>query len=409
VRRARVNAVPKPEEKWYNDRMSEQNRKLLSTLVLSAAAIAIALFAAQNIVLQTVKTAPFVPGKLVPPTPSAAVPPGAPKEPVTVLEDLRVPWEVVDAGGGAFLVTERPGSVRRFVPGGEQRTYAIPNVADTGEGGLMGMTFSPDRKYLYLYMTGRKGIAGLTVVNRVIRYAWTDAGPKEDKVILDDIPSQIYHDGGRIAFGPDGMLYVATGDAGNSRNAQNTSSLSGKILRITADGGIPADNPFGNAVWSYGHRNVQGLAWDDKGRLWATEHGRSGAQSGFDELNLIVKGGNYGWPDIQGDQKKAGMITPVINSGPDVTWAPSGLAWLDGSLWFAGLRGETLYEAVPSADGKSVDFREHLKGQYGRLRAVQPIGGRLYVTTSNTDGRGKPRPGDDRILEIDPAFFRQAR
>lgn len=388
--------------------MTEQNRKLLSTLILSVVAISAAVFAAQNIARPLVvqqqplpatnvsKTASPVPAPVPPAAPGK---PAEPEGPVTILDDLRVPWEVV-ADGDAYLVTERPGSLRRFVPGGEQRTYAIPDVNDTGEGGLMGMTFSPDRSHLYLYMTARKG---LKAVNRVVRYRWTDDGPVQDKIILDDIPSQIYHDGGRIAFGPDGMLYVATGDAGSSDRSQDKNSLAGKILRVTADGGIPADNPFGNAVWSWGHRNVQGLAWDDRGRLWATEHGRSGALSGYDELNLIVKGGNYGWPSIQGDERKDGMITPVANSGPDVTWAPSGIAWYKGSLYFAGLRGETLYQATPSEDGKTVAIRPHLRGVYGRLRAVRLIGDKLYVTTSNQDGRGKPKPGDDRILRIDPA------
>lgn len=390
--------------------MNEQDRKLLSVLVLSVAAVAIALFAARQVVVTTVSPRPFVPSvpapaaQQAPPSAPAAqeAPPAGP--PVTLLDGLRVPWEVV-ADGDAYLVTERPGSLLRFSPGGERRSYVIPNVAQTGESGLLGMTFSPDGKYLYLYMTARKGLGGLRTVNRVVRYVWNDQGPAEDKVIVDDIPSQIYHDGGRIAFGPDGMLYVGTGDAGSPANSQDTGSLAGKILRLAPDGSIPADNPFGNAVWSYGHRNVQGLAWDDRGRMWATEHGRSGATTGLDELNLIVKGGNYGWPTIQGDQRKQGMIAPVANSGPNVTWAPSGLAWLGGSLWFAGLRGETLYEAVPADDG-TVTLREHLKGAYGRLRAVQAVGGRLLVTTSNTDGRGKPRAGDDRILSIDPRSLR---
>src|SRR5688572_13859184 len=396
--------------------MTEQNRKLLSTVVLSTVAIAVAVYAAQNIARPLVEPRPS-PGGASPtaPAPAPGTPPpapsptpldavlGKPEEPSTVLDGLAVPWEVVDAGDGAYLVTERPGSLRRFVPGGEQRTYTIPNVADTGEGGLMGMTFSPDRSRLYLYMTARKG---LKIVNRVIRYRWTDQGPEQDKVIIDDIPSQIYHDGGRIAFGPDGMLYVATGDAGSASRSQDKKSLAGKILRVTADGDVPGDNPFGNPVWSWGHRNVQGLAWDDKGRLWATEHGRSGAATGYDELNLIVKGGNYGWPDIQGDQRKEGMIPPAAHSGATVTWAPSGIAWHKGSLYFAGLRGETLYQAIPSGDGASAEIRKHFVGTYGRLRAVQLIGDRLFVTTSNTDGRGKPHPGDDRILKIDPAMFR---
>ncbi|HWQ99627.1 MAG TPA: PQQ-dependent sugar dehydrogenase, partial [Candidatus Methylomirabilis sp.] len=207
------------------------------------------------------------------------------------------------------------------------------------------------------------------------------------------------------AFGPDGKLYVTTGDAGRDRNAQDKTSLAGKILRLNDDGTVPDDNPFGTAVWSYGHRNPQGLVWDDQGRLWATEHGRSGILSGFDELNLIEKGKNYGWPAIQGDDKKEGLVTPVINSGANETWAPSGAVYVDGSVFFAGLRGETLYEA--RVNDTPVTLKKHLVGQYGRLRAVV-LGpdGDLYLTTSNLDGRGTPVTDDDRIVRINPRLFR---
>ena len=209
-----------------------------------------------------------------------------------------------------------------------------------------------------------------------------------------------------LAFGPDGYLYVTTGETGQSDLAQDTNSLAGKILRVASDGQIPADNPFSNAVYSYGHRNSQGLAWDDNGQLWATEHGRSGLQSGYDELNLITKGANYGWPAIQGDESSPGMVAPVANSGPDETWAPAGLAYWDHSLFFGGLRGSTLYEAK-ILPGNKLELIGHFRNQLGRIRAVVAgPDGFLYISTSNTDGRGQPKGGDDKILRVNPQIFR---
>jgi glucose/arabinose dehydrogenase len=204
------------------------------------------------------------------------------------------------------------------------------------------------------------------------------------------------------------MMYLTTGDANNTATAQDTNSLAGKTLRFTPDGGIPQDNPIpGSPVWSYGHRNAQGIAWDSQGRMWQTEHGRSGATSGMDEVNLIEKGKNYGWPTIQGSQTQAGMVTPAANSGATVTWAPSGMAFANGRLYFAGLKGEALYSAEVKADGTLGTLTAHLKGTYGRLRAVT-LGpdGFLYVTTSNKDGRGTAKAGDDKILKIHPDFIR---
>lgn len=402
-------AVPRGSPRWYTfPVMRDSDRNLLRVLVLSAAAIAVAFYAAKN--AARVVFAP-TPSSVESGITAANVPALAsgtnetPKGPVTVADRLRIPWAVIDAGGGALLVTERPGTLRRIAADGSSAAYPIADVEAVGEGGLLGMTEGPPgggKKWLYLYMTAQKG---KKLVDRVVRYSWTDAGPVLDRIILDDIPAYQYHDGGTVAFGPDGMLYVTTGDAGDTANAQDRNALAGKILRLTPEGGIPADNPFGNATWSYGHRNPQGLAWDDEGRLWATEHGRSGVTTGYDELNLIVKGGNYGWPVIQGDQMKEGMIAPVVNSGPTETWAPSGLAWYRGKLFFAGLRGESLYEATPTADGKVTGLRADFRGEFGRLRAVTIIGGRMYLTTSNTDGRGTPREGDDRIIAVDPGIF----
>ncbi|MCH7902636.1 PQQ-dependent sugar dehydrogenase, partial [archaeon] len=201
---------------------------------------------------------------------------------------------------------------------------------------------------------------------------------------------------------PDGYLYITVGDAGKSDLAQNIDSLAGKILRLSDDGSIPLDNPFGNAVYSYGHRNPQGLAWDDKDQLWSTEHG----PFGFDELNLIKKGKNYGWPIIKGDETKVGMESPIVHSGPNETWAPAGMAYLDGSLFFGGLRGESLYEAKILSQNK-ISLKSHFRLNFGRIReVVLGYDDYLYISTSNTDKRGNPNPNDDKIIRINPEIFK---
>jgi glucose/arabinose dehydrogenase len=317
-----------------------------------------------------------------------------------IIDNLTIPWEIVFLPDGDMLVTERPGRLVRI---SEERTVIpIAGVAHRGEGGLLGMALHPDferNALIYLYLTTAEA-GGLT--NRVERYRLEGNTLVERTVIIENIPGSSFHDGGRIAFGPDGLLYITTGDAGNEGSAQDSGSLAGKILRVTADGSIPSDNPFSTAVYSYGHRNPQGLAWDSAGRLFATEHGRSGVRSGFDEVNLIVKGGNYGWPEIEGDEVANGMFPPLAHSGSDTTWAPSGAAVVGSRLFFAGLRGEALYEA--SLRGNEVTgVVAHLSGTYGRLRTVT-LGpdGFLYLLTNNTDGRGTARSGDDTIIRIDP-------
>jgi glucose/arabinose dehydrogenase len=341
-----------------------------------------------------------------------------PITPMVVAEKLSIPWELVFLPGGEMLVTERPGRLLRI--GTDKVIIEITGVAHTGEGGLLGLALDPrfsENGLVYLYLTTQSD-GNLT--NRVERYKLEGATLSERKVVIEGIPGASYHDGGRIAFGPstscesgqaDCMLYITTGDAGTEDSAQDTKSLAGKILRIHSDGSIPSDNPFDfaqgkpsghPAVYSYGHRNVQGITWDENGQLWATEHGRSGGLSGFDEVNRIVKGGNYGWPKIQGNESYTGMLTPHLNSGASETWAPSGMAYLDEHLIFAGLRGESLYTADTSS-GMARDLKKYLVGAYGRLRTVT-VGpdGMLYILTNNRDGRGEPVTVDDRIIKIDP-------
>lgn len=322
---------------------------------------------------------------------------------ITVIaENLQIPWEIVFLPENKILVTERPGTVKILTPDKTLKEYKIKEVFHYGEGGLLGAAKHPEfekNRFVYLYLTYKKNGE---ILNKVNRYKLENDKLIFDKTIIDNIKGAIYHDGGRIQFGPDGYLYITTGDAGKPTLAQDTKNLSGKILRIKDDGSIPKDNPFGNAVYSYGHRNPQGLAWDKNGQLWITEHGPSGIQSGFDEINKIVKGGNYGWPEILGDEEKEGMIKPIVHSGADETWAPAGAVFYKDYLIFAGLRGSSLYRFNP----KTKEVKAFFKNQFGRLRAVV-LGpdGYIYVSTSNTDGRGKPREGDDKIIKINPKLL----
>ncbi|HEY4516357.1 MAG TPA: PQQ-dependent sugar dehydrogenase [Candidatus Paceibacterota bacterium] len=331
--------------------------------------------------------------------PTSAIPAAS-----VVVQDLEIPWDIAFLPEGDMLVTERTGHVIAISAAGAKTEIPIEGITKKGEGGLLGIVLHPDFKtnhFLYLYMSS-PGTSGETQ-NRVVRYRYEAGELHDEKVIIGGIPGAIYHDGGRMQFGPDGMLYITTGDATRSQIAQDKKSLGGKILRLKDDGSIPADNPFGTPVWSYGHRNPQGLAWDSDGRLWETEHGPTGEQGLCcrDEVNLIEKGGNYGWPAIVGDEEKSGMQTPARSSGED-TWAPASLVYLGGSLFFGGLRGEALYEAVLDGE-RIVEFKEHFKGVYGRIRTVR-VGpdDMLYITTSNRDDRGTSKPGDDKIIRIDP-------
>jgi len=317
-----------------------------------------------------------------------------------VAEGLTVPWEVLFLPDGELLVTERPGRVA-LLPSG--RMYVVDDVSSTGEGGLLGAALHPNfaqNNWVYLYQTTEDGLG---FKNKIVRYVLTDDDLVRDRIIFDDIPGARFHDGGRIVFGPDGFLYVTVGDALRADEAANPATLEGTLLRLTDEGSPAPGNPFNSAVYSYGHRNAQGLAWDSDSNLWSSEHGRSVGGSGYDEINLITSGRNYGWPDSEGETVADGTIAPARHSTADVTWAPGGLAYHAGSLYMPGLRGETLYEAV--LDGTNiVAWHEHLVGQYGRLRTVVvSLDGYLYLTTSNQDGRGEPSATDDKIIRLDPA------
>lgn len=315
-----------------------------------------------------------------------------------ITNGLDTPWSIDPLPDGRLLVSERGGTVRIIGQAGQQ--FTIADVTERGEGGLLGTALHPDfaaNGLMFIYKTSGD-------YNIVERYRLAGDALLDQTPILRDIPAASTHNGGVIRFGPDDKLYIGTGDAAQDSLAQDRTSLAGKILRINEDGSTPDDNPFNSAVWSYGHRNVQGLAWDDQGRLWATEHGPSGLETGNDELNLISKGSNYGWPLIRGAEQRDGLVNPAAESGNSDTWAPAGLAYADGALYFAGLRSQTLYKAA--IDGDSVSLSRHLVEEYGRLRSVALQGSNLLVGTSNKDGRGTPQEGDDRILKVPLSIVR---
>ncbi|MCC0095772.1 PQQ-dependent sugar dehydrogenase [Streptomyces flavotricini] len=318
-----------------------------------------------------------------------------------VAKGLESPWGVAPLPGGDLLVASRDkGTISRVAAatGTVTQIGEVPGVAPGGEGGLLGLALSPSYasdRMVYAYFTTESD-------NRIARMRYDEQRDPGQQLGAPDtvfrgIPKGLIHNGGRIAFGPDKMLYAGTGETGDTGLAQDRKSLGGKILRMTPDGQPVHGNPEADSVvYSYGHRNVQGLAWDKDKRLWAAEFG----QNTWDELNLIEPGANYGWPEAEGKAGKPGLRDPVAVWKTDEA-SPSGIAWAQGSVWMAGLKGERLWR-IPLAGADPVAEPEaFLTGKYGRLRTVIALGGdRLLLVTSETDGRGSPEAGDDRILTL---------
>ncbi|WP_022909011.1 PQQ-dependent sugar dehydrogenase [Aestuariimicrobium kwangyangense] len=377
----------------------------------------------------TARTSPSTPA----PTPSGststagsattATPGGTARPPATssqsptiteVATGLSAPWSITFHGTTALVSERDSGRVLAIsavplavdatpgTPVAPRQIGTVTGVVHAGEGGLLGLAVRQDA--LYAYFTAADD-------NRIVRYSLTGTGPSlslsNPTVILAGIRKAFTHNGGRIAFGPDGMLYATVGDAGARASAQDRGALNGKILRMTPDGEVPDDNPFpGSLVYSFGHRNPQGLAWAPDGTLFASEFG----QNTWDELNIIRPGANYGWPTVEGIAHRSGLVDPVQQWTPDQA-SPSGIAITGDSgsddtdrgaaIWIANLKGNRLRRVPVRDPGRS---SEMLVGEFGRLRdVVVAPDGHLWVLTNNTDGRGSPRPGDDRILRIDPA------
>ncbi|MBD1380876.1 PQQ-dependent sugar dehydrogenase [Metabacillus arenae] len=311
-----------------------------------------------------------------------------------LIVNLNVPWAITKTEEN-FFISERNGSIVEWNASTNEikrkNVELSKAVHQEGEGGFLGIELLPDfqnTQRAFAYHTYKEN--GDTK-NRVVVLERGEDSWKEIKVLLEDIPGEVFHNGGRLKIGPDLKLYITTGDALQSELAQNTNSLAGKILRMNLDGSVPEDNPFTNSyVYSYGHRNSQGLAWDEEGQLYSSEHG----QEAHDELNKIEPGQNYGWPDIQGDEEKNGMQTPLFHTG-NITWGPSGISYKDGKLYVAALRGEAIM-VYPIEGDEAETF---IDGE-GRIRDVLIDGNSMYYITNNTDGRGTPAENDDKLVKV---------
>lgn len=330
-------------------------------------------------------------------------------------------WDLAWAPDNTIWVTERAGAISRVNPGSGAVTRfgTVPGVTESGEGGLMGLAFHPDfaTSDPWIYVAHTYSGSG-AVRNKVVRKRVSGTTLGAPEVLVDNLPGSSIHNGSRLAIGPDRLVYVTMGDAANTGLPQDRNALGGKVLRLTLAGAPAPGNPFGNAVFSYGHRNPQGLVFLPNGTLYATEHG----PGDNDEVNRLEAGRNYGWPDVRGAcDGDAGpnettfcqannVVQPLAHWTPTI--APAGMDWYGstairqwtGSLLFTALKGSALYRLVLSADGRSIVSRETLfEDAYGRLRdVVVAPDGSVYLGTSNRDGRGSPRAGDDRILHVRP-------
>ncbi len=352
-----------------------------------------------------------VPSDSVPPT-GVLLPVQPVSDPVVIASGLDAPWSILRLPSGATLISERDSKeIQELMPDGSLRVAASVEEAEpSGEGGLLGLAFHPnaeappadgddaaatpatDSGWVYAYYTADDD-------NRIVRMPLSgDPGGHRlgaPELVLSGIPKAGNHNGGRIAFGPDDLLYATAGDAADTSTSQDLGSLGGKILRMTPTGGVPSDNPFGTLVYSYGHRNPQGIAWDSAGQLWASEFG----QNTWDELNRVTAGSNYGWPAVEGQAGNADYVDPVQQWRTSEA-SPSGIAIVSDTIFMASLRGERLWRIVPSTGEVSPWF----VNSYGRIRDVVPgPDGTLWFVSNNTDGRGNPSPGDDRLYQVQVA------
>jgi aldose sugar dehydrogenase len=321
-----------------------------------------------------------------------------------IAKNLEIPWALDFLPDGDIIFTERPGRVKTIdsATGTIKQVGTIPDVRTGAESGLLGIVRHPQfvtNSYIYVYYSYDNGGA---INNKVVRYKLVNNLLTEPQTIIEGIPGGDYHNGGRMRFGPDGYLYITTGDGNNTANPQNTASLGGKILRVKDDGTAAPGNPFNNRTYTYGHRNPQGITWNGN-VMYETEHGPSGTESCCDEVNRIEIGKNYGWPDVRGSETKDGTMLNLLNSGPSAndTWAPSGTAFYNGHIFFGGLKGEALYEVQPEGDSATI-VATHFKHELGRIREVI-VGpdNQLYITTSNKSTQGGTQQAeDDKIIKL---------
>lgn len=310
-----------------------------------------------------------------------------------IMENLEVPWSI-EKLGNTFYLTERAGNIVKIEKGKMERQEVElqKELSTASEAGLLGFVLAPDfqdSNRAYAYYTYEDGAGQF---NRVVTLHLEDSVWTEEKLLLDNIPSGAYHHGGRLKIGPDGKLYATTGDATVRDIAQDLNSLGGKILRMNPDGTIPADNPFPDSyVYSYGHRNPQGITWLPDGELFASEHGNNAN----DEINRIEAGKNYGWPLIEGHEEQEGMVSPLFTSGAETTWAPSGMDHYNGKLYVAALRGTAVLAFDPASDQQ-----EEVITGLGRIRDVLIDDNSLYFITNNTDGRGNPEENGDKLYRM---------
>jgi len=322
-----------------------------------------------------------------------------------VVDGLNNPWEMVFAPNGDIYFTERDGRIWKIENFGEAKVIQTFPKSGAVEGGTLGLALHPEfeeNKKIYVYQTN---LELEFFQNKVFSFIVDGDSLTDKQLIIDEIPGAPWHDGGRIGFGPDEKLYITTGDAINPGWSQDLSSLAGKILRINPDGTIPNDNPFDSSpIFSYGHRNPQGIAWSDDGLLVSSEHGPSGEMGyGHDEINVIVKGKNYGWPKVVGDSSDDSFVNPIIHSG-ESTWAPSGMIFFDsnkipsfeGKFLVGALRGQHVMIVDVADDGSLINTEKMFEGEFGRIRTAQ-VGpdGILYLLTANGD--------NDKIIRISEA------
>lgn len=310
----------------------------------------------------------------------------------TVAQGLDIPWSIARSDD-VFYLSERPGKIIK-IDGNkktEQQVDLDKEVSTAAEAGLLGFVLAPDfkdSKEAYAYYAYEDN----NQFNRIVKLKLENDTWKEDEVLIDKIPSGQYHHGGRLKIGPDDKLYATTGDASDEQNAQDKDTLGGKILRINLDGSKPKDNPISNSyVYSYGHRNPQGIVWTPDGQMYASEHGNQAN----DEINEIKEGQNYGWPVIEGNEENDNMETPIFTSGSDDTWAPSGIAFKDGIIYSAALRGE----GIMKFDVEKDEMKK-VATKYGRIRDVYIVNDDLYFVSNNTDGRGNPSQNDDKMYKV---------